>query len=170
MPHRPCPPRGGRGLTELRPLIPRASLDHVKLVVEREVPGSDLSQYYIREGTGAERGSPAAALAAGLREQAGDPDSYLARSVSGVVLEYDLAGLAPGRSSPPPGVFLTPKGRPPVRGAFSSGTGILRACLRRLPRSSAGTVVVEGGARTVAKAYAGMGPNHEGVAGASWDG
>ena len=122
VPHRPCPPRGGQGLTELRPLIPRASFDHVKLVVEREVPGSDLSQHYIREGTGAERGSPAAALAAGLREQAGDPDSYLARSVSGVALEYDLAGLAPGRSSPPPGVFLTPKGRPPVRGAFSSGT------------------------------------------------
>ena len=106
VPHRPCPPRGGQGLTELRPLIPRASLDHVRLVVEREVPGSELSQHYIREGTGAERGSPAA----GLQEQAGDPDSYLARSVSGVVLESDLAGLAPDRSSPPPGVFLTPKG------------------------------------------------------------
>ena len=74
------------------------------------LPGSDLSQHYIREGTGAERGSPAAALAAGLQEQARDPDSYLARSVSGVVLEYDLAGLAPGRPSPPPGIFLTPQG------------------------------------------------------------
>ena len=76
--------------------------------------GSDLSRHYMREGARAEPGAPpamrAAALAAGFREQAGDPDSYLARSVSGVVLEYDLAGLAPGRPSPPPGVFLSPQG------------------------------------------------------------
>ena len=73
------------------------------------LPGSDLSRHYIREGARAERGSPAAALAAGLQEQVGNPDSYLARSVSGVVLEYDLAGLAPGRPTPPPGVFLSPR-------------------------------------------------------------
>ena len=73
------------------------------------LPGSDLSRHYIREGARAERGSPSAALAAGLQEQAGNPDSYLARSVSGVVLEYDLAGLAPGRPTPPPGVFLSPR-------------------------------------------------------------
>ena len=82
-------------------------------------PGSDLSRHYIREGAHAERasnaGSPsaaraaAAALAAGLREQAGKPDSYLARAVSGVVLEYDLAGLAPHRPPPPPGIFLSPR-------------------------------------------------------------
>ena len=70
-------------------------------------PGSDLSRHYIREG--ARRTGLAAALAAGLREQAGDPDSYLARAVSGVVLEYDLAGLAPNRPPPPPGIFLSPR-------------------------------------------------------------
>ena len=82
------------------------------------LPGSDLSRHYIREGARAERGSPpaakaavaAAALAAGLREQGADPDSYLARVVAGVVLEYDLAGLAPGRPPPPsPGIFLSPR-------------------------------------------------------------
>ena len=72
-------------------------------------PGSDLSRHYIREGARAEPGSPAATLAAGLREQAGKPDSYLARAVSGVVLEYDLAGLAPHRPPPPPGIFLSPR-------------------------------------------------------------
>ena len=71
--------------------------------------GSDLSRHYIREGMRAERGSPAAALAAALQEQAGNPESYLARSVSSLWLEYDLAGLAPGRPPPPPGVFLAPR-------------------------------------------------------------
>ena len=72
-------------------------------------PGSDLSRHYVREGARAEPGSPAATLAAGLREQAEKPDSYLARAVSGVVLEYDLAGLAPHRPPPPPGIFLSPR-------------------------------------------------------------
>ena len=71
--------------------------------------GSDLSRHYIREGMRAERGSPAAALAAALQEQAGNPESYLARSVLSLWLEYDLAGLAPGRPPPPPGVFLAPR-------------------------------------------------------------
>ena len=71
--------------------------------------GSELSRHFIREGARAEGGSPAAALAAGLREQTENPESYLARAVSGVVLEYDLAGLAPGRPPPPPGVFLSPR-------------------------------------------------------------
>ena len=78
-------------------------------------PGSDVARHFIREGARAEPGSPpaarsaAAALAAGLREQAADPDSFLARAVSGVVLEYDLVGLAPGRPPPPPGIFLSPR-------------------------------------------------------------
>ena len=104
-------------------------------------PGSDLSRHYIREGGGvregkaawnlaaeggcvregghapergrAEPGSAASALAAGLQEQAGNPESYLARSVSCLVLEYDLAGLAPGRPPPPPGVFLAPRDSAP---------------------------------------------------------
>ena len=75
-------------------------------------PGSDLSRHYIREGGCAERG-PAAALGAGLREQAADPNSFLARSVAGTVLEYDVAGLAPGEPPPPPGVFLAPRGSAP---------------------------------------------------------
>ena len=90
------------------------------------LPGSDLSRHYVREGTRAERGSPpaaraaAAALAAGLRQQVADPDSYLARTVSSVVLEYDLAGLAPGRPPPPPGIFLSPRyGAPGSRDGFS---------------------------------------------------
>ena len=76
------------------------------------LPGSDLSHHYVAEGARAEPGSPpaaraaAAALAAGLREQAGNPESYLARAVAGVMLEYDLAGLAPDRAPPAPGVFL----------------------------------------------------------------
>ena len=75
------------------------------------LPGSDLSRHYVAEGARAEPGAPpaaraAAALAAGLREQAGNPESYLARAVAGVMLEYDLAGLAPDRAPPAPGVFL----------------------------------------------------------------
>ena len=72
-------------------------------------PGSDLSRHYVAEGARAEPGSPPAALAAGLREQAGNPDSYLARSVASLILEYDLAGLASDRPPPAPGVFLVPQ-------------------------------------------------------------
>ena len=78
-------------------------------------PGTDVAWHFIREGARAERGSPpaarvaAAALAAGLQEQAADPESYLARAVAGVILEYDLVGLAPGRPPPPPGIFLLPR-------------------------------------------------------------
>ena len=72
-------------------------------------PGSDLSRHYIDEGARAEPGSAAAALGAGLREQTADPESFLARSVAATVLEYDLAGRAPGGPSPPPGVFLAPQ-------------------------------------------------------------
>ena len=71
------------------------------------LPGSDLSRHYVRAGAQAEPGSAAAALAAGLREQAGNPASYLADAVHGLILEYDLAGLAPRR--PPPGIFLVPR-------------------------------------------------------------
>ena len=75
-------------------------------------PGSDLARHYIGEGARSEPGSAAAALGAGLREQATNPDSYLASSVGGLVLEYDLAGLAPHRRPPPPGVFLSPRRGP----------------------------------------------------------
>ena len=81
----------------------------------RAHPGTDVAQHFIREGARPEPGSPpaaraaAAALAAGLRELAADPDSYLARAVAGVILEYDLVGLAPGRPPPPPGLFLAPR-------------------------------------------------------------
>ena len=90
---------------------PAADADFFVVVL----PGSDLSRHYVAEGARAEPGSPpaaraaAAALAAGLREQAGNPDSYLARAVSSVMLEYDLAGLAPDRAPPAPGVFLAPR-------------------------------------------------------------
>ena len=73
------------------------------------LPGSDLSRHYICEGARAEPGSAAAGLGAGLREQAADPESFLACSVVGTVLEYDLSGLAPGGPSPSPGVFLAPR-------------------------------------------------------------
>ena len=75
-------------------------------------PGSDLSRHYIREGAHAERGSAAAALAAAFLEQTTNPDSYLAHSVAGVVLEYDLAGCAPPRPDPP-GIFLAPRNTAP---------------------------------------------------------
>ena len=86
-------------------------------------PRSELAQHFIREGARAERGSSpaaktaaatnvaaaAAALAASLREQATDPGSFLARCVGNVVLEYDLAGLAPHHPPAPPGIFLSPR-------------------------------------------------------------
>ena len=75
-------------------------------------PGSDLSRHYIREGAHAERGSAAAALAAAFLEQTTNPDCYLAHSVVGVVLEYDLAGCAPHRPSAP-GIFLAPRNAAP---------------------------------------------------------
>ncbi len=95
------------------------------------IPGSDLSRHYIREGARAERGSAAAALGAGLREQAADPASYLGRSVVGTVLEYDLSGLAPGGEAPAPGVFLAPRhSAPGSREGFvehSDPSGLLAA-------------------------------------------
>ena len=90
-------------------------------------PGTDLAQHYMAEGARAEPGSPAAALAAALREQAGNPDSFLARSVASVVLEYDLAGLPPGRPSPPPGIFLAPRGAGDGPRAHRDPAGLLAA-------------------------------------------
>ena len=58
------------------------------------LPGSDLSRHYVRQGERAGPGSAAAALAAGLREQSANPDSWLARRVEGLVLEYDLGVCA----------------------------------------------------------------------------
>ena len=73
------------------------------------LPASELARHYVRKGARAEPGSPAAALAAGLREQTENPDSYLARGVAGMVLEYDLAKVEPDRPPPAPGIFFTPR-------------------------------------------------------------
>ena len=92
-------------------------------------PGSDMSRHYIRQGERAEPWSAAAALAAGLREQTADPDSYLARCVDGMVLEYDLAGLPPHQPPVPPGVFLAPKktADPKTLPAHRDPAGVLAA-------------------------------------------
>ena len=97
-------------------------------------PGSDLAQHYIREGgcarkDGSAGPGPAAALAAGLREQIANPDSWLARCVEGLVLEYDLAGLPPHRPPAPPGVFLAPKksADPKILPAHRDPAGVLAA-------------------------------------------
>ena len=71
------------------------------------LPDSELAHHYVREGLRAGPGSPAAALGAALQEQAVNADSYFARSVAAVVLEYDLADAA-GPPAAPPGIFLTP--------------------------------------------------------------
>ena len=93
------------------------------------LPGSDLSQHYVRQGERAGPGSAAAALAAGLREQIANPDSWLARCVEGLVLEYDLAGLPPHRPPAPPGVFLAPKksADPKTLPAHRDPAGVLAA-------------------------------------------
>ena len=83
---------------------PGADADLVVLAI----PESNLARHYVREGKRAERGSPASALAAGLERQTADPDSYLARGVRAMMLEYDLAGLAPHQPVPPPGIFFAP--------------------------------------------------------------
>ena len=88
---------------------PSADADLVVLAI----PESDLARYYVSEGKRAEPGSPAAALAAGLEQQTADPDSYLARGVRAMMLEYDLAGLAPHQPVPPPGVFFSPRSSGP---------------------------------------------------------
>ncbi len=72
-------------------------------------PGSALARHYVRAGARAARGSAAAALGAALAEQAGDPRSWLARWVSAVMLEYDLAGPAPPAPTSPPGIFFSPR-------------------------------------------------------------
>ena len=72
-------------------------------------PGSRLSRHYVREGARAGPGSAAAALGAGFLEQAGNPESWLARSVAAVMLEYDLAGLPPGAPASAPGIFFAPR-------------------------------------------------------------
>ena len=83
---------------------PNADADLVVLAA----PESNLARHYVREGKRAERGSSAAGLAAGLEQQTADPDSYLARGVRAMMLEYDLAGLAPHQPVPPPGIFFSP--------------------------------------------------------------
>ena len=88
---------------------PSADADLVVLAI----PESDLARHYVSEGKRAEPGSPAAALAAGLEQQTADPDSYLARGVRAMMLEYDLAGLAPHQPVPPPGVFFSPRSSGP---------------------------------------------------------
>ena len=79
---------------------------------------SELAHHYVREGSRAAPGSPAAALGAALQEQAANPDCYFAHSVAGTVLEYDLAEAAGPRSAPP-GIFLTPS-----RDAPGARTGV----------------------------------------------
>ena len=88
---------------------PSADADLVVLAA----PDSNLARHYVREGKRAERGSPAAALAAGLERQTTDPNSYLARGVRAMMLEYDLAGLAPRQPAPPPGIFFSPRSSAP---------------------------------------------------------
>ena len=73
------------------------------------LPDSDVERHYVRAGERAAPGSAAAALAAGFRERAANPDSYFASAVYAWVLEYDLAGLAPRRPPPAPGIFLVPR-------------------------------------------------------------
>ena len=94
-------------------------------------PASELARHYLREGARAEPGSPAAALAAGLEEQAGNADSYLACGVAGMVLEYDLAEIEDGRPPPAPGIFFTPRySVPGARAGFhehGETAGLLRA-------------------------------------------
>ena len=88
---------------------PNADADLVVLAV----PESNLARHYVSEGNRAERGSPEAALAIGLEQQTTEPNSYLARGVRAMMLEYDLAGLAPHRPVPPPGVFFSPRSSAP---------------------------------------------------------
>ena len=72
-------------------------------------PGSALARHYVREGAQAGPGSAAAALGAGFLEQAENPESWLARSVAAVMLEYDLAGPAPHAPASAPGIFFSPR-------------------------------------------------------------
>lgn len=90
-------------------------------------PGTDIVRHYMAEGARAEPGSPAAAFAAALREQAENPGSFMARSVVSTVLEYDLAGLPAGRPPPPPGIFLAPRGAGDGPGAHRDPAGLLAA-------------------------------------------
>ena len=88
---------------------PHADADLVVMAI----PDSNLARHYVSEGKRAARGSPAAALAVGLERQTAEPNSYLAQGVRAMMLEYDLAGLAPHQPVPPPGVFFSPSGSAP---------------------------------------------------------
>ena len=115
-------------------------------------PGSDLSRHYVREGARAEPGSAAAALAAGLREQDAGSPSYIARSVTRMVLEYDLAGLAPGAPAPPPGVFLAPRASAPGLHAEHTDPARLLAALAAVVGWSGHEAVL----RTVERIFAAL--------------
>ena len=88
---------------------PHADADLVVLAI----PDSNLARHYVSEGKRAARGSPAAALARQLEQQTTAPNSYVARGVRAMMLEYDLAGLAPHQPVPPPGVFFSPRDSAP---------------------------------------------------------
>ncbi len=71
-------------------------------------PGSPLAEFYVHQGELAPRESAAFALGAFLAEQARDPQAFLAQGLSGVILEYDLAGISSDQPAPP-GIFIVPR-------------------------------------------------------------
>ena len=131
-------------------------------------PDSDLARHYIRAGAPGERArgrTENRSLAAALRQQAEEPESWLARSVAYMLLEYDLAGPAPPHhaAAAAPGVFFAPTGPPPAGsqspgGAHRDPAGLL-AALAAIAGWDDGDTFLPQFERIFA-ALPGHGPNH----------
>lgn len=74
-------------------------------------PGTRLGEFYQLQSERTACGLISDSFGSFIREQASDPQSFLARKRSGVILEYDLAGPPTGRHGVPR-IFISPRGTP----------------------------------------------------------
>ena len=77
----------------------------------RASPGTRLGEFYQLQSERAACDLVSDSFGPFSREQTSDPQSFLARRSSGIILEYDLAGSPPGQHGAPR-IFISPRGTP----------------------------------------------------------